>query len=90
MHDVRSSPDGQKMTLAYGASQRRGSRQTLKMGSSGPWQVKPDGAVVCTRPADFPVEQHTEFELMINVKIARQLGLAISAPLWQRADRLIE
>ena len=69
------------LLLAYGPSFSHHFRRAA---------VYADRILQGARPADLPVEQPAEFELIVNMKTARALGVAVPNSVLLRANRIID
>jgi len=84
-----------KLPAVYGSSGLVDDGGLMSYGPSGQdtwhraaWYV--DKILKGTKPADLPVEQPKKFELIVNLKTAKQIGLTIPPNVLARADRVIK
>jgi putative tryptophan/tyrosine transport system substrate-binding protein len=85
----------QRMPTVYGAGEHAEAGGLMTYGPNIPSMFRRaatfvDKILKGAKPADLPVEQPTKFELVINLKTAKTLGLTIPQSILTRADQVIE
>ena len=79
--DIPHRPNRRRLTLAIAASLAPAWTELALVA---------DKILKGTKPADIPVEQPTIFELVVNMKTAKALGIAIPPTIMVQATRVIE